>query len=80
MKELRAHSPDEIAANRPARCWDGRAGGPRELSSGLLDTPLMMAAITMLSLAGLALYAIIAVAERRTIYWRPPVEVGASGI
>jgi NitT/TauT family transport system permease protein len=51
-----------------------------KLSSGLLDTPLMMAAITMLSLAGLALYAIIAVAERRTIYWQPPVEVGASGI
>jgi NitT/TauT family transport system permease protein len=31
-----------------------------KLSSGLLDTPLMMAAIAVLSLAGLALYALIA--------------------
>jgi NitT/TauT family transport system permease protein len=51
-----------------------------KLSSGLLETPLMMAAIIMLSLAGLALYAIIAVAEHRAIYWQQPVEVGANGI
>lgn len=48
-----------------------------KLASGLLDTPLMMAAITVLSLAGLGLYAIIAVAERKAIYWQPPVEVSA---
>jgi NitT/TauT family transport system permease protein len=48
-----------------------------KLASGLLDTPLMMAAITVLSLAGLALYGAIAVAERKAIYWQPPVEVGA---
>jgi NitT/TauT family transport system permease protein len=50
-----------------------------KLSSGLLDTPLMMAAIAALSLAGLALYAIIAEAERRAIYWQPPAEVGLGG-
>lgn len=50
-----------------------------KLSSGLLDTPLMMAAITVLSLAGLALYAIIAEAERRAIYWQPPAEVSTGG-
>jgi NitT/TauT family transport system permease protein len=50
-----------------------------KLSSGLLDTPLMMAAIAVLSLAGLALYAIIAEAERRAIYWQPPAEVSVAG-
>jgi len=48
-----------------------------KLSSGLLDTPLMMAAITVLSLAGLALYGIIALAEERAIYWQAPINVGA---
>jgi NitT/TauT family transport system permease protein len=47
-----------------------------KFSSGMLDTPLMMAAIGVLSIAGLALYAIIAEAERWAIYWRPPVNVG----
>jgi NitT/TauT family transport system permease protein len=41
-----------------------------KLSGGLLDTPLMMAAITVLSLSGLALYGLIALAERRAIYWQ----------
>jgi NitT/TauT family transport system permease protein len=50
-----------------------------KLSSGLLDTPLMMAAITVLSLAGLALYAIIAELERRAIYWQSPAEIGTGG-
>ncbi len=50
-----------------------------KLSSGLLDTPLMMAAITVLSAVGLALYGIIAIAERTSIYWQPPVEIGAGG-
>src|SRR6185312_11924733 len=43
-----------------------------KLAGGLLDTPLMLAAIVMLSIAGLLLYAIIAWAERRVIYWQAP--------
>jgi NitT/TauT family transport system permease protein len=50
-----------------------------KLSSGLLDTPLMMAAIAVLSAVGLVLYGIIAFAERRSVYWQPPSEVGAGG-
>jgi NitT/TauT family transport system permease protein len=43
-----------------------------KLAGGLLDTPLMMAAITALSLSGLALYGIIAAAERYAIFWQAP--------
>ena len=50
-----------------------------KLSSGLLDTPLMIAAITVLSLAGLGLYAIIAEVEKRAVYWQPPTAVGGGG-
>lgn len=51
-----------------------------KLAGGLLDTPLMMAAITELSLAGLALYGVIAWAERHVIYWQPAIHVeGGSG-
>ncbi len=50
-----------------------------KLSSGLLDTPLMMAAIAVLSAVGLVLYGIIAFVERRSVYWQPPSEVGAGG-
>ena len=52
-----------------------------KLAGGLLDTPLMMAAITELSLAGLALYGIIAWVERRVVYWQPAsdVEAGIGG-
>jgi len=51
-----------------------------KLAGGLLDTPLMMAAITVLSIAGLALYWLIAVAESRAIYWQPPAEaIGGGG-
>ena len=39
----------------------------------------MMAAITVLSLAGLALYAIIAMAERWAVYWQAPAELGGGG-
>jgi NitT/TauT family transport system permease protein len=46
-----------------------------KLAGGLLDTPLMMAAIAMLSFAGLALYALIAGAERWTVYWQSPTPV-----
>jgi NitT/TauT family transport system permease protein len=41
-----------------------------KLAGGLLDTPLMMAAIAVLSLSGLVLYWIIELVERRTIYWQ----------
>ncbi len=50
-----------------------------KLSSGLLDTPLMMAAITVLSIAGLALYGVIAVLERRAVYWQAALELSAGG-
>ncbi|HVH77457.1 MAG TPA: ABC transporter permease [Stellaceae bacterium] len=50
-----------------------------KLSGGLLDTPLMMAAITELSLAGLVLYGLIAWAERLVIYWQPASHVEAAG-
>jgi NitT/TauT family transport system permease protein len=45
-----------------------------KLAGGLLDTPLMMAAITVLSIAGLLLYWCIAEAERRAVYWQAPVD------
>ncbi|MEP9379454.1 ABC transporter permease [Aquabacter sp. CN5-332] len=50
-----------------------------KLAGGLLDTPLMMAAITALSLSGLLLYWIIAEAERAAIYWQPASDWGAGG-
>jgi len=49
-------------------------------ANGTLDTPLMMAAITALSLMGLALYAIIAGLERVVVYWQAPSEPGAEGM
>jgi NitT/TauT family transport system permease protein len=49
-----------------------------KLAGGLLDTPLMMAAITVLSIAGLVLYAIIAIAESWAVYWQPAAELGGS--
>src|SRR5262249_30908585 len=53
-----------------------------KLAGGLLDTPLMLAAIVALSISGLALYAIIAAAESWAVYWQPPpaaVGVGGGG-
>ncbi len=47
-----------------------------KLAGGLLDTPLMMAAITVLSVSGLALYGLIALAERRSVYWQTSDDVG----
>jgi NitT/TauT family transport system permease protein len=41
-----------------------------KLAGGLLDTPLMMAAITALSLSGLILYWIISKIERRFVHWQ----------
>jgi NitT/TauT family transport system permease protein len=51
-----------------------------KLAGGLLDTPLMLAAIVALSISGLALYAFIAAAESWAVYWQPPPEaVGVAG-
>jgi len=50
-----------------------------KLAGGLLDTPLMMAAITVLSISGLALYGLIALAEHHLIYWQTPDDTGYSG-
>jgi NitT/TauT family transport system permease protein len=50
-----------------------------KLAGGLLDTPLMMAAIAVLSITGLALYGIIVAVERRAVYWQSPVDIGTGG-
>jgi NitT/TauT family transport system permease protein len=51
-----------------------------KLAGGLLDTPLMLAAIVALSISGLVLYGIIAAAESWAVYWQPPPEaVGVGG-
>ena len=49
-----------------------------KLAGGLLDTPLMMAAIAVLSLSGLALYGLIVLAEQRSVYWQTPTDIGGS--
>lgn len=51
-----------------------------KFAGGLLDTPLMMAAITVLSISGLALYGLIVLAEERAVYWQEPTEFGAGGV
>jgi NitT/TauT family transport system permease protein len=48
-----------------------------KLAGGLLDTPLMMAAITVLSIAGLVLYGLIALVEQRSVYWQSSSDIGA---
>lgn len=52
-----------------------------KLAGGLLDTPLMMAAITVLSISGLALYGLIVLAEQRSVYWQSSSDIssGAGG-
>jgi NitT/TauT family transport system permease protein len=47
-----------------------------KLAGGLLDTPLMMAAITVLSISGLAIYGLIAFAEHHLIYWQTSDDIG----
>ncbi len=47
-----------------------------KLAGGLLDTPLMMAAIMVLSISGLALYGLIALAEHHLIYWQTSDDIG----
>ena len=49
------------------------------MANGLLDTPLMMAAIVALSVMGLALYGAIALLERAVIYWQPTSEPARGG-
>jgi NitT/TauT family transport system permease protein len=49
------------------------------MANGLLDTPLMMAAIAALSAMGLALYGAIALVERAVIYWQPTSEPARGG-
>ncbi len=52
-----------------------------KLAGGLLDTPLMMAAITVLSISGLGLYGLIVLAEQHAVYWQSTGDVsgGAGG-
>jgi NitT/TauT family transport system permease protein len=50
-----------------------------KLAGGLLDTPLMMAAITVLSVSGLALYGLIALAEQRSVYWQSSSDIRGGG-
>jgi len=49
------------------------------MANGLLDTPLMMAAITALSAMGLGLYGVIAALERAVVYWHAPRESARGG-
>jgi NitT/TauT family transport system permease protein len=49
-----------------------------KLAGGLLDTPLMMASIAVLSIAGLVLYGLIALAEQHTVYWQRLSDISAS--
>lgn len=49
------------------------------MANGLLDTPLMMAAITALSVMGLGLYGAIALVERTVVYWQPTSEPARGG-
>ena len=49
-----------------------------KLAGGLLDTPLMMAAITVLSISGLALYGLIVLAEQRSVYWQSSSDISSS--
>jgi ABC-type nitrate/sulfonate/bicarbonate transport system permease component len=44
-------------------------------ANGRLDTVMMMASIAVLSVVGLALYAVIALAARMVVYWGTSNEV-----
>jgi NitT/TauT family transport system permease protein len=48
-------------------------------ANGMLDTPLMMAAITVLSVMGLALYGAISALERVVVYWQISTEKPLDG-
>ena len=49
------------------------------MANGLLDTPLMMAAIAALSAMGLALYGAVVLLERLVVYWQVPAETPTGG-
>jgi NitT/TauT family transport system permease protein len=49
------------------------------MANGLLDTPLMMAAIVAVSVMGLALYGLLVTLERFVVYWQAPAETTAGG-
>jgi NitT/TauT family transport system permease protein len=49
------------------------------MANGLLDTPLMMAAITALSAMGLVLYGAVAGLERMVVYWQVRTETPHGG-
>ena len=49
------------------------------MANGLLDTPLMMAAITALSAMGLVLYGVVAGLERLVVYWQVRTETPPGG-
>jgi len=49
-----------------------------KLAGGLLDTPLMMAAITVLSISGLALYGLIVLVEQRSVYWQASSDISGN--
>lgn len=51
-----------------------------KLAGGLLDTPLMMASIAVLSIAGLVLYGFIAAVERRSVYWQSSSDISAGAV
>lgn len=49
------------------------------MANGLLDTPLMMAAIAALSAMGLVLYGVVAGLERLVVYWHVRAETPRGG-
>ena len=49
------------------------------VANGLLDTPLMMAAIAALSVMGLVLYGVVAALERVVVYWQVRTETPHGG-
>jgi len=49
------------------------------MANGLLDTPLMMAAIAALSVMGLVLYGVVAALERLVVYWQVRTETPRGG-
>jgi NitT/TauT family transport system permease protein len=50
------------------------------MANGLLDTPLMMAAIAALSAMGLVLYGVVAALERLVVYWQVRAETPSGGL
>jgi NitT/TauT family transport system permease protein len=48
-------------------------GNVIKMSSYYLDTPLMFAAIAMISLGGIVFFALVALLERVVVFWQPPM-------